>query len=58
MPAPERQRKHDHALRTSCAERQIWRGLPSRPQREVAPDPARLERATTLLVSKYGVVWL
>lgn len=23
-------------------------GLPSRPQREVAPDPARLERATTL----------
>jgi hypothetical protein len=24
------------------------RGLPSRPQREVAPDPARLERAATL----------
>jgi hypothetical protein len=23
-------------------------GLPSRPQREVAPDPARLERAATL----------
>ena len=26
----------------------LERGLPSRPQREVAPDPARLERATTL----------
>jgi hypothetical protein len=31
------------------ADRQSYgRGLPSRPQREVAPDPARLERAATL----------
>ena len=29
-------------------DRQFGCGLPSRPQREVAPDPARLERAATL----------
>ena len=32
----------------ASAERQLGRGLPSRLQREVAPDPARLERAATL----------
>ena len=29
-------------------------GLPSRPQREVVPDPARLERATTLTMRRAG----
>ena len=29
-------------------------GLPSRPQRDIAPDPARLERAATLADCRLG----